>query len=204
VLNMWSHEDPNEITGFGGFGPMGVSYLAVEVAGREGASADGTVRFPGRFWLSHWSSFGQARDYAGAASGLRIRPGITTVRITDDKFTAELVVDGRRTIVASAQIGRALLRTMSGHSIYYAERAATDGGTEVAQFEIPWVADAFDAKSPAVEFAFDEETPEWRLVGEQRPTVLGVAFRRITLVPYLAQGIIGSPHVEAARLAVGR
>lgn len=196
VLNMWSHDDPNEITGFGGFGPMSVSYLAVEVAGREGASADGAIRFPGRFWVHHWSSFDRARDYAAAASGLRIRPGETAVRIDNNQFMAELVVDGRRQIMASAQIGEELLGTMSGHSIYYAERIAADGSSEVAQFEIPWVSDAFEAKSAVVEFSFGDGSPEWRLVGHSQPTVLGVMYRRITLVPYLAQRVGTSSQVD--------
>jgi hypothetical protein len=191
VLNMWSHEDPNELTGFGGFGPMSVSYLAAEVTGAEGATADGLTHYPGRFWLHHWSSFDRARDYAGAC-GLQISPGETRVRIDDNKFIAQLLVDGRLEISASARVGNDVLRTLSGHSIYYAERAAADSGTEVALFEIPWVTDVFDASSATVEFLFEEDTAPLRLLGHRHPKVLDVAFRRITLVPYLAQRVVMS------------
>ncbi len=177
--------------GFGGFGPMSVSYLAAEVAGAEGASSDGSTHFPGRFWLHHWSSFDCARDYASAC-GLQICPGETTVRIDDQKFVARLVVDGRVKIIASARIGNKVLRTLSGHSIYYAERTAPGGRIEVAQFEIPWVSDVFDAGSATAEFLFEVGARPLRLVWHRHPKVLGVAFRRITLVPYLAQRVISS------------
>jgi len=190
VLNVWSHDDPNQMTGFGGLGPMSVCYLAVEVAGQDGASADGSVHFPGRFWVHHWSSSDRARAYALAASGLLISPGETTVEIVDDRFIARLVVDGRTQIAASARIGRQMLGTMSGYSIYYAERDNGEGGAEVAQFEVPWVSDAFDAESASVEFLFEDGAAPWRLVGNRQPTVLGVSYRRITLVPYLAQRTI--------------
>jgi hypothetical protein len=192
ILNMWSHQSSDEITGFGGFGPMSVSYLAVEVAGQEGSSADGSVRFPGRLWVHHWCSFDRVRDYASAASGLRICPGMTNVQIKGGRFFAQLTVGGRVAITASAQIGNERLRTMSGHSIYYAERLSANGRAEVAQFEVPWVSDVFNAELGAAEFSFEEGAPEWQLIGHRHPTVLGVAYRRITLVPYLAQRTIGN------------
>jgi hypothetical protein len=58
---------------------------------------------------------------------------------------------------------------VSGHSIYHAERPKADGGgSEVAEFEIPWVCDTFEAESAIVEFSF----------------------RGITLTPYLAQAVV--------------
>jgi hypothetical protein len=188
VLNMWSHSDPNETTGFGGFGPMSVSYLAVEVAGEEGSSSDGLTPFPGRYWLHHWSSFGPARDYAHATSGLDIMPGKTLARVEDDRFAAQLSIDGRPVISASARIGREKLRTVSGHSVYYAQRIAAAGGFEVAKFVIPWVADAFEAHSADVEFSFPNDKLSASLFRNRRPVVGGVNFRSITLAPYLAQG----------------
>jgi hypothetical protein len=190
VLNMWSHSDPNETSGFGGFGPMSVSYLAVEVGGAEGCSADGLSPFPGRYWLHHWSSFGPARDYARTVSGLDIMPGETLAGVEGDRFLAQLSNEGRRVISASAHVGREKQRTLSGHSIYYAQRIAAAGGFEVAKFAIPWVADAFDAHSAEVEFSFPNDKLSASLFGVRRPVVVGVAFRSITLAPYIAQGVI--------------
>jgi len=190
VLNMWSHSDPNENSGFGSFGKMSVSYLAVEVAGEEGSSADGSTRFPGRYWLYHWSDFGSVRDYARAASGLEIMPGETFVRIDSARLSAGLSIDGTPAITASARVGREKQRTISGRSVYYAQRARSGGGVEVARFEIPWVSDAFDASAAEVEFSFPRNTPPAALFGNHGPLVVGVNFRSITLVPYLAQRAI--------------
>jgi hypothetical protein len=75
----------------------------------------------------------------------------------------------RKVIAASTRIGRTALSTVSGHSIYHAERPKADGGgSEVAEFEIPWVCDTFEAESAIVEFSF----------------------RGITLTPYLAQAVV--------------
>jgi hypothetical protein len=190
ILNMWSHSDATGTTGFGGIGPMSVSYLAIEVAGEEGAIADGSTRFPGRLWLHHWSSLEQARNYAAAASGLDIKRGETTIRTEGDRMLAELSIAGRRVISASARVGHEKRRTVTGNSIYYAQRAAVEGGMEVAQFDIPWISDVFDADTPDVEFSFSEDTTPLLLSDPQHPRVLGVTLRTITLVPYLVRRVM--------------
>jgi hypothetical protein len=190
ILNMWSHSDPTGTTGFGGIGPMSVSYLAVEVAGEEGATADESMRFPGRLWLHHWSSLEQARNYAAAASGLDIMPGKTTIRTEGDRMLAELSIAGRKVISAAARVGHEKRRTVTGNSIYYAQRAAGEGGMEVAQFDIPWISDVFDANMPDVKFSFPDGAAPALLSVPQLPRVLGVTLRTITLVPYLVRRVM--------------
>lgn len=196
VLNMWSLPDPKEMTGFGEPGPMGITYLAAEVLGEEGASADGTLHFPGRFWLEHWSSSPAARRYAHHASGLEIRPGDTHLEYQGDVVTATLRLADQTVVTAQARLGRDRLRTISGHSIYYAERGAVAGEREVARFEVPWVSDAFAADGAVVDFAFPDGEAALRFVANGRQPVTAVSFRRITLVPYLAQKVVRTP--EAA------
>lgn len=41
ILNMWFVPDPEDTTGFGEPGPIGIAYLAAEVGGEEGLTADG-------------------------------------------------------------------------------------------------------------------------------------------------------------------
>ena len=74
ALNMWFLPDAQEMTGFGEPGPMGITYLAAEVAGEEGASADGAMRFPGRCWLEHWSSSPAARRYTTSSKAKCFAP----------------------------------------------------------------------------------------------------------------------------------
>ncbi|HUZ64146.1 MAG TPA: hypothetical protein VMU82_10605 [Acetobacteraceae bacterium] len=190
VLNMWFLPNPEEMTGFGEPGPMGVTYLATEVAGEEGASADGATRFPGRFWLEHWSSSSAARQYAHRASGLEIKSGDTRLHFQDGFVTATLRLADRAVVTARARVGRDRLKTVSGHSIYYAERDAEARSREVARYEVPWVSDAYAAEGGTVEFNFPEDERALRVVANGRQTVTAVSFRKITLVPYIAQNVV--------------
>jgi hypothetical protein len=190
ILNVWSLSDPEDTTGFGEPGPIGISYLAAEVGGEEGTSADGATGFPGRFWLEHWSSSAALRRYAHRASGLEIMPGEISLEFRNDVATATLRLADRPVVTAHARLGSSRLKTISGHSIYYAERDAESGGREVARFEVPWISDAYAADDPTVDFAFPEQEPALRFVTNGRQTVAAVSFRRITLVPYLAHNVI--------------
>lgn len=190
ILNMWSLPDPENTTGFGEPGPMGIAYLAAEVAGEEGFTADGVTRFPGRVWLDHWGSSAALRGYAHRASGLEIRPGAISLEFRNDVVTATLGLGDRTVVTARARLGRNRLKTITGHSIYYAEREAEAGGREVARFEVPWISDAYTADDPSVDFAFPEEEAALRFVTNGRQSVAAVSFRRITLVPYLAHNVV--------------
>lgn len=186
ILNMWELADPNQTTEFGAPGPVGVSYLAAEVAGPEGATSDGALKFPGRVWLEHWISSSAVRAYAHAASGLEINPGETALQIDDDWLTARLNLDGKTVIEARARVGREKLALRSGHSVYYSERRASDGGRELTRFDVPWVAESFAASDPEVIFDFKPGTGAADLVDNGAQTVVAVSFRVMTLVPYLA------------------
>ena len=186
VLNMWSHSDPRETTGFGGFGAMGIAYLAVEVAGEQGATTDGKTAFPARCWMQHWCNYEPARAYAAKTSGLTILPGQPNVTIAGDRLTGVLELGGRIVISASATVGSEPQGVQSGFSIYHAPRTGPDGAAQVARYVVPWVGDSYLAESPAVALSFDAQAPANALFGGQPPTVLGVTFRRMTLVPYLA------------------
>ena len=100
-------------------------------------------------------------QYSGQPNRPRIDPGNAGVLTRRH---------ARKVIAASTRIGRTALSTVSGHSIYHAERPKADGGgSEVAEFEIPWVCDTFEAESA--------------IVGVLVP-------RGITLTPYLAQAVV--------------
>ena len=196
VLNMWSLPDPEDTTGFGEPGPTDITYLAAEVGGEEGATADDATRFPGRFWLEHWSSSAAARRYAHRASGLEIKPGKTSLEFRDDIVKATLCLSDREVITAKVRVGRSHQKKISGYSIYYAERDAKSGGREVARFEIPWISDAYAADDPILDFAFPEDEGALRFVGNGRQSIVAMTFRRITLVPYIAHNVVKMPPVS--------
>lgn len=197
ILNIWSLPDPEGTTGFGEPGPVGIAYLAAEVGGEEGTTADGATHFPGRFWLEHWSSSAALRRYAHRASGLEIRPAEISLEFQNDVVTATLGLAGRAVVTARARFGRNRLKTVTGHSIYYAERDAETGGREVARFEVPWISDAYEADNPTVDFTFPETEAALRFVTNGRQSVAAVSFRRITLVPYLAHDVVKMSAVKS-------
>ena len=192
ILNMWFLPNPEDTTGFGEPGPVGIAYLAAEVSGEEGVTADGATQFPGRFWLEHWSSSAALRRYAHRASGLEIRSGEISLEFQNDIVTATLGLGDRAVVTARARVGRNRLKTISGHSIYYSERNAETGGREVARFEVPWISDAYAADEPSVDFAFPEKDESLRFVTNGPQSVAAVSLRRITLVPYLAHNVMTS------------
>jgi len=114
ILNMWALSDPRQTTGFGAPGPVGVSYLAAEVVGAEGASNDGAVTFPGRAWLEHWSSSEAARAYGvraplipsgGSSLARMVSPiGLARARFTLRGFHSRPLTARRR----SRRCGRGL------------------------------------------------------------------------------------------------
>ena len=190
ILNTWFLPNPDQMTGFGAPGPMGVTYLAAETGGEEGATSDGSLHFPGRVWLEHRSSSAASRRYALEASGLKIREGETSSRLEGDFLRASLHVDDRPVVAVSARIGLGKQATASGHSIYYAERDAAGGGRELARYEVPWISDAYSAQDAVVDFTFPDEDPALSFVSNGPQVVEAVSFRRITLVPYLAYNTV--------------
>ena len=192
VLNMWFLEDPWQTTGFGSPEPTGITYLAAEVTGPEGHTSDGENRFPGRYWLHHWGNSAAARAYARRASGLAIDSGETLVQTDGSSVDARLSIDGRQVVTADALISCDPGATRSGYSVYYGDRTS-NGEREIARFQIPWVADAHTVKDAHVEFSFDSGSPLLGLVNNGPQQIEFASFRRMTLVPYLANGALRVP-----------
>ena len=186
ILNIWSQDDPNETTGFGGFGPMGIAYLAIEVAEKSGRTSDGKARFPARFWKRHWCNYEPARRYAAMASGLQILPGSPSATVEGSQLRGRLELDGEVVNEVSANLDLTSHQSTSGYSVYCASRENRAGELEIAEFEIPWVGKSFSASDGKVVMSPVQANPAITLLGGSQPEVLSVGFRRMTLVPYLA------------------
>lgn len=195
VLNMWSIDSASESTGFGTPGPLGVSYLAVEVAGDEGMSLDGAFRFPGRLWLRHWSSHDADRAYAKQIGDLDVRPGDTKVRIDGDRVEATLNLDGALAVRASARLCDTGSAPRSGYSVYYGMAATPPH--KVTRFDIPWISEGRPLEHPSVEFFFGTNEIAAPVVEDGQQAVSEAFFRRMTLVPY-AREVSSSPPIESA------
>lgn len=190
IFNMWSHEGASCTTGFGAPAPMSVAYFAVEVNGDQGISTDGRARFPGRCWTHHWCSLPAARRYAWEFSGLQLLDGCTSTAWNGSILDAVFLIDGVWQIRASLHVRLDEHTTASGRSIYYSERHPANHPAEVAQFDIPWVADRFNVTNYQVEINEAGNSP-WRvLFDDTQPVVESVSYREITLVPYVTSRVI--------------
>ena len=192
LLNMWALQDANSTTGFGGFEPMSVTYLAAEVDGHDGVSADGTARWPGRYFLKHWVGSAAARSYALETSGLETDPEPTVVTIDDGRLVAQLEIGGRVCAKIEAQVGDTVRRVASGHSNYFAERYGADPSSGLAHLVIPWVGDVLDVDVKKVELDFPADIVPPELVPQGEVTVETVVYRRLSFVPYLTNSILTS------------
>jgi hypothetical protein len=193
LLNMWELDDPQRATGFGGFGPVSVTYLAIEVAGHDGRSADGEVTAPGRFWVHHWVSNHDVRSYARAVSDVLSEPGETTLEHHGGDVVTTLRIEGRPVARMRASVGEELLHVRSGHSNYFLVRPDADGGGEqLLQLSVPYVARSYDAKLDNIELTFPEGHPAERFAPPDPTAVDALLWRRITFVPYLPYRVLGS------------
>ena len=189
-LNMWVLDDAASSTGFGGAGPLGVAYLAAEVAGDEGQVTDGPGRYPARCWLRHWNSSAAARQYAHQASGMVLEPAAIHLEKHGDRLTFTLALDGREAIRASATVAPTMTGRQAACSLYYPERQGPAGGREVARYEISSIADAYPASDASVFIDLDPADPASAFLDARQQVVDAVAFRRMTLVPYIATGTV--------------
>jgi hypothetical protein len=193
LLNLWAHTDPDQNSGFGGYGPMTVGYIAIEVAGHDGSSARGDQRWPARYFAFHWLGSELARSYAREASGLETDFALTTWEKDSDKVVATLIIRGEPAATIRATVGDRILRTGSGHSNYFAVRNSEDGGRDLIKLSIPSVGDVYDAKADAVRFSFPRGAPALTLVANGPVEPLSVSYRSLSFVPYL-------PYQHIARL----
>lgn len=192
VLNMWDQDDPGSSSGFGGPGPVSVTYLAIEVAGHNTATADGSVSAPGRYFAGHWISDadgGGFRAYAAQEAGVGAALGETVYDQAGHALSAALVVDGAEHIRLSARVGDQRRATIGGHLNYFCDRPA-GGGVEIARIAVPFVFEVFDAEVTDVRFTAGDG---FRLLGGRpavdiapvRPLAVGsVMYGRASWAPF--------------------
>lgn len=157
VLNMWDQDAPGRSSGFGSPGPVSVTYLAIEVAGHDSWTADGTISAPGRYFAGQWISDadgGGFRNYAKQEADVGAHTGETIYAHDGGSLSAKLIVDGRECISLSARIGENTLGTVGGHLNYFCDRNAVGGAgeREIAHIAVPFVFELFPAEVGEIVF----------------------------------------------------
>ncbi|MFC5995039.1 acetoacetate decarboxylase family protein [Pseudonocardia hispaniensis] len=160
-MNMYE-VDSAQTSGFGGFS---LTYLTVELEGRDSVAADGALRIPGRYFAYYWNSSPRMISYVREVAGIPALPGSRRSTIESGTLTSTLTVDGRDVITARAAVTETPAGTLGGHLNYYAHRQFPDlaGGTavlsELVELPLPFVVDLIDATVQDITFDFPDDHP---------------------------------------------
>ncbi len=156
----------DQTSGFGGFS---LTYLTVELEGRDSYAAEGTVPIPGRFFAYYWNSSPRVLAYAREAAGIPAMHGIRRRELAGDRLTSTLQVEGRDVITARMSVTENQVVTLGGHLNYYAHRQIPrpEGGqaaiSELIELPLPFVMDVYEASVQDISFDFPEGHPAGRL-----------------------------------------
>lgn len=165
VLNMWDQDDAGSSSGFGSPGPVSVTYLAIEVAGHDTWTADGSVSAPGRYFAGQWISSedkGGFAQFGRQSAGVESHVGDTRYHRNGSRLLADLTVDGQECIKLEAEVGDAKLVTVGGHLNYFCDRNGASGVREIARVGVPFVFDIFEAAITSIRF---DPAASFRLLG---------------------------------------
>ena len=179
-----------------GFGPFSLTYLTVEVEGRDSDLANGVMQIPGRYFVHYWNSSPRVRNYVREKVGAKAMPGARRIETQGDNQVSILQVEGRDVIRATVRATERPAGTLGGHLNYYARRSVpkADGNgyalDELIEFPLPFVADAYEASVERIEFDFPEGHPAQRLKPLDASKASGVLYADVTFT-YSMGRVIG-------------
>jgi acetoacetate decarboxylase len=169
-----------------GFGDFSLTYLTVEVEGRDSYAAEGTMPIPGRFFAYYWNSSPRMIAYAREAAGIPAQYGVRRGEVSGGRLTSTLELDGRTVITLTAGVTDDHLGVLGGHLNYYAHRQIPrpEGGgaalSELIELPLPFVADLYQATVEDVVFDFPDGHPAAALAPVQPLTVASTFYGDVT------------------------
>ena len=138
VINMYTVPNPTQTSGFGAYT---LTYLTVEVEGQDSYVMGQDTGFPGRSFAYYYNSSPTMRNFTTSA-GIPAQEGFTITTVADGKLTAQLKVDDKLYIQATADVGNDLGGFGGGHLNYFGFiKGMEKGGKKVNQtvkYHIPW------------------------------------------------------------------
>lgn len=181
-MNMYEIDAQNT----SGFGAFSLTYLTVEVDGRDSLAAEGTMPIPGRYFAYYWNSSPRVLSYTRESAGIPALPGRRTAELNDSTLTSVLHVDDEPAITATAQVTDNAVGTLGGHLNYYAHRwiPAPEGGRavvdELIELPLPFVADLYEADVTGIDFTFPEGHPAAALAPTDPLEITSVLYGDVT------------------------
>ncbi len=131
VINMYTVPKDTQTSGFGAYT---LTYLTVELKGRDSYVMDSKNGYPGRYFVFYFNSSEKMRKFARGA-GIPAEKGKTTARVRKGKLKARLKAGGKTLIKAEAKVtGRKLENREGGHLNYFGKK-----GGKLVKYAIPYI-----------------------------------------------------------------
>lgn len=191
-MNMYQVEESQT----SGFGPIGLTYLTIEVDGHDSLAQNGSLNIPGRYFAHYWNSSNRMRMYAREFSGIPALPGTYSRKNEDGILNSTLLVDDQPMIEVSAKVGKDNIGMLSGHLNYYAHRQfpLPQGGgaalSELLEFPLPFIAELYDASVDSIKFSFDKSDPASQFKPIEPLAVESVLYGKVTFTYSMGRRVI--------------
>ena len=168
VINMYTVPDTSQTSGFGAYT---LTYLTVELKGRDSYVMNSDITYPGRYFVYYFNSSPLMRDYTKKI-GIPAQQGMTITEVKNGKLTATLIVDEKPFIVATADVGSELNPGGGGHLNYFGLISAEQSGenkNQVVKYPIPWNGEVVKTANAKIKFKAPKGHPLWKIKPKADP-----------------------------------
>lgn len=169
VINMYTVPDPNQTSGFGSYT---LTYLTVELKGRDGYNMGQPGGYPGRYFVYYFNSSPLMREFTEKV-GIPAQAGNTVTTVENGKLKAVLTVDGKPFIEATADVGDTLGGFGGGHLNYFGLIHSQKDGkhiNQVVKYPIPYNGGSVKTENAKITFKVSEDHPLYKLKPIADPT----------------------------------
>ena len=161
VINMYTVPEAEQTSGFGAYT---LTYLTIELKGRDSYVMGSDVTYPGRYFVHYFNSSPVMRKFTKQV-GIPVQKGMTSTVVKNGKLTATLKVKGKPFIVAKAKVGSELSPPSSGHLNYFGLIKAKNKN-QVVKYPIPFLGRVAQVSNAKINFKVSKKHPLWKI----RPT----------------------------------
>ncbi len=163
VMNMYTVPKDLQTSGFGKYS---LTYLTIELKGRDSYVMDRDAGYPGRYFVHYFNSSEKMRKFAKKA-GIPAESGETKTRIRGKKLRATLKADGKTLIKVEAKMvgGKTPKNPESGHLNYFGMK-----GRKVVKYPIPYIGKTREIKDAKIKITAPKGHPLHKLKPLGDPT----------------------------------
>lgn len=162
VINMYTVPKDTQTSGFGAYT---LTYLTVELKGRDSYVMNRENGYPGRYFVHYFNSSETMRKFAKSA-GIPAEKGNTKTFIRNKKLKASLKVGGKTLIKAEAKVvGKKPENPEGGHLNYFGKKR-----NRVVKYAIPYIGATREIKDAKIKIVAPKGHPLHKLKPLADPT----------------------------------